>query len=58
MIARSVAESYNYYVFAKTFGWTPSQTDEVEDATLFELSLFIDEFAKEEERQMKKSARK
>lgn len=53
-----MAETYDYYVFAKTFGWTPAQVEEIEDATLRELGMFIDEFAREDERQMKKAQHK
>ena len=53
-----IADAFQYYAFAKEFGWTPSQVEEVEDATLRELAWIIDEMAKEEERQMKKASRK
>lgn len=58
MVARDVAEAFEYYTFAKTFGWTPEQVEELPDALLRELVLIIDESAKEEERQIKKSQHK
>lgn len=54
-MARGVAEVFEYYTFAKAFGWTPEQVEEIPDATLRELVLIIDEMALEEERQIKKS---
>jgi len=50
-----VAEAFEYYTFAKQFGWTPEQVEEMPDALLRELMLIIDESAREEERQMKKA---
>ena len=57
-MARDVAEAFEYYTFAKTFGWTPEQVEELPDALLRELMLIIDEMAREEERQMKKASSK
>jgi len=54
-VARAVAEAFEYYTFAKQFGWTPEQVEETPDALLRELMLIIDEMAREEERQMKKA---
>jgi len=41
-------------MFAKTFGWTPSEVDAVDDRLINELMIAIDESAKEEERQLKR----
>ena len=58
MVAREVSEAFEYYAFAKAFGWTPAQVEEIDDATLRELHWIIDEMAKEDERQMKKASHK
>lgn len=43
-----------YYTFAKAFGWTPEQVEELEDATARELLIILDEMQREEERAMKR----
>ena len=53
-----MSEAFEYYAFAKAFGWTPEQVEGIEDATLRELHLIIDEMAREEERQMKRMSHK
>ena len=58
VVSKDCAETFMIYTFAKQFGWTPDQIDGVEDATLRELYVLIDEVAKEEERQMKKNMKK
>jgi len=58
VVARSVAEAFDYHLFAKTYGWTPAQVEETADATLQEMALIIDEMAKEEDRRIKRASRK
>lgn len=58
MVARDVAQAFEYYAFAKAFGWTPAQVEEIEDATLRELAAILDETAREEERQMRRNTQK